>query len=151
MVKKKSDNLEKSQKFIFSSSKMFLFLFFFAAKKCYPLSFPILGGCNLTRALQSSPFLKYENFENYQKLFFLTKIKKRNAFLLFLQIQEISIPTELSSPAHFRIQGGSPERDIHRRSSSSRTVLLLSNKGLLDVEGMRLLRVNKIIHRSHII
>ena len=25
-------------------------------KKCYPLSFPILGGRDLTRALQSSPF-----------------------------------------------------------------------------------------------
>ena len=39
----------KSQKFTF-------FDFFVWKKKCYPLSFPILGGRNLTRALQSSPF-----------------------------------------------------------------------------------------------
>ena len=33
-----------------------MFLNFFAKKKCYFLSFPILGGRNLTSALQSSPF-----------------------------------------------------------------------------------------------
>ena len=43
MVKKS----KKSQKFEF---------FFWPKKKCYPLSFPILGGRDSTRALQSSPF-----------------------------------------------------------------------------------------------
>ena len=32
-----------------------LLLFFFCQKKSYPLSFPILGGRDSTRALQSSP------------------------------------------------------------------------------------------------
>ena len=34
-----------------------------------------------------------------------------NAILLVLPIEEISLRPELSSPARFRIQGGSPERD----------------------------------------
>ena len=56
---KKYKNLKKSQ-------KVFFFPFFsFAEKKCYPLSFPILGGRALTRALQSSPFQKYKNLENF--------------------------------------------------------------------------------------
>ena len=40
----KSENLKKSQKITFFE------------KKCYPLSFPILGGRDSTRALQSTPF-----------------------------------------------------------------------------------------------
>ena len=36
-------------------------------RNCYPLSFPILGGHNLTRALKSSPFQKYKNLEKSQK------------------------------------------------------------------------------------
>ena len=34
--------------------------------QCFPLSFPILGGRDSTRALQSSPFQKYENFKSAQ-------------------------------------------------------------------------------------
>ena len=41
---------------------------------------------------------------------FLPK-KKKNAIPLVLPIEEISLRPELSSPARFRIQGGSPERD----------------------------------------
>ena len=36
-------------------------------KKCYALSFPILGGRDSTRALQPSPFQKYENLKKSQK------------------------------------------------------------------------------------
>ena len=60
MVKKKSENLEnlkKSQKNTLTKNEEKIN---FAEKnkiKCYPLSFPILGGHESTRALQSSPFL----------------------------------------------------------------------------------------------
>ena len=52
---KKLENHEKSQKiskihFFFQQQKKNI------TKKLYPLSFPILGGCDLTRALQFSPF-----------------------------------------------------------------------------------------------
>ena len=56
----KFEILEKSQKITF-----FLNFFIFEReknaekkikKKCYPLSFPVLGGRDSTRALQSSPF-----------------------------------------------------------------------------------------------
>ena len=45
------------KKHFFSKKNLFLTKFvLLAEKKCYPLSFPILGGRDLTRALQSSPF-----------------------------------------------------------------------------------------------
>ena len=50
-------NLKKSlffQNISFFQKK--LFKYFCCLKKCYPLSFTLLGGCDLTRALQSSPF-----------------------------------------------------------------------------------------------
>ena len=60
---KKSENLEKSQKIAKNHLIFFLFIylfyffiFFAEEKKCYPLSFPILGGRDSTRALQCSPF-----------------------------------------------------------------------------------------------
>ena len=43
------------------------FFHFFCRKKCYPLSFPILGGHDSTRALQSSPFRKYEKLKERKK------------------------------------------------------------------------------------
>ena len=53
---KKSENLKNLE----NSLKTTFFIFFFVCrkkeKKCYPLSFTILGGHDLTRALQSSPF-----------------------------------------------------------------------------------------------
>ena len=63
-----------------------------------------------------------KNLKNFQKItFFLKKIWKlwekkislprKNAILLVLPIENISLQPELSSPANFRIQGGSPERD----------------------------------------
>ena len=52
---KKSKNLKKYQKITFFQNS-FDFFFLNAGKKCYPISFPILGGCYLTRALHSSPF-----------------------------------------------------------------------------------------------
>ena len=58
---KKIDNLEKSLKKSFFSSNYYFFFYLPEEKKlpeekCFPLSFPVLGGRNLTRALQSSPF-----------------------------------------------------------------------------------------------
>ena len=58
----KSENLKKSKKIskihFFSKKKKFLKKKILSKKKkkCYPLSFPILGGRDSTRALQSSPF-----------------------------------------------------------------------------------------------
>ena len=43
------------------------------------------------------------------KIYFFTE--KKNGIPLVLPIEEISLRPELSSPARFRIQGGSPERD----------------------------------------
>ena len=69
----KSENPEKSQKI----SKIHFFCNFFSEKKkknrakknrFFPLSFPILGGRDSTRALQSSPFQKYENLKKSQKI-----------------------------------------------------------------------------------
>ena len=45
-------------------------------KKCYPLSFPVLGGHDSTRALQSSLFQKYEKLEKSQKFTFFNNKKK---------------------------------------------------------------------------
>ena len=62
---KKSENLKKSRKisknhfFFLRKSENFEKKIFVAKKKekkCYPLSFPILGILSLTRALQSRPF-----------------------------------------------------------------------------------------------
>ena len=52
---KKSENLKKSLKITlekknYEEEKIAL------KKQCYPLSFPILGGSDSTRALQSTPF-----------------------------------------------------------------------------------------------
>ena len=44
-------------------------------KKCYPLSFPILGGSDSARALQPSPFQKYKNLEKFQKITFFQEKK----------------------------------------------------------------------------
>ena len=59
---KKSENLKKSQKIskksLFFKNLKFLkniFSWRKKKKKCYPLSFPILGILSSTRALQSSP------------------------------------------------------------------------------------------------
>ena len=80
---KKSENPEKSQKI----SKIHFFCNFFSflkkiffqkkKKKCYPLSFPILGGRDSTRALQSSPLQKYENLKNLKNSLFFKKINKK--------------------------------------------------------------------------
>ena len=56
---KKFQKIQKSQKIL--KNPFFCFFlcwtfFFSPKKKCYPLNFPIIGGCNSTRALQSSPF-----------------------------------------------------------------------------------------------
>ena len=42
-------------------------------KKCFPLSFPILGGRHSTRALKSSPFQKYKNLRKSQNITFKNK------------------------------------------------------------------------------
>ena len=52
--------------FIFWRKKMFA-----EKKKCYSLIFPISGGRDSTRPLQSSPFQKYENIKKSQKFTFL--------------------------------------------------------------------------------
>ena len=66
IVNKKNLNIRKnskeSPKSLFPFFSFFFSYFFFFSpppppkKKCYPLSFPTLGGRNLTRAPQSNPF-----------------------------------------------------------------------------------------------
>ena len=53
-IVKKSESLKHYK--IFFPFSFLQFFFPLKNKKYYPLSFPILGGCNFTRALQSSPF-----------------------------------------------------------------------------------------------
>ena len=61
---KKFENTKKYQKV--SKVPFLIFLLnFLAEKKCDPLSFPILGGRNSTRASQSGPFQKYHNLEKF--------------------------------------------------------------------------------------
>ena len=61
-------------------------------------------------------FKKSENFENI----FCSAKPKKNAILLVLPIEDISLQPELSSPPRFRIQGGYPERDEGRRTKDGR-------------------------------
>ena len=61
---------------------------------------------NLEKSQKIIFFKKSESFENI-----LVSPKKNNPILLVLPIEEISLRPELSSQAHFRIQGGYPERD----------------------------------------
>ena len=63
----------------------------------------------MLKNLKKSLFFK--KLEKLRWYFFSAEKKKKNAFLLVLPIEEISLRPELSSPAHFRNQGGSPERD----------------------------------------
>ena len=49
-----------------------------------------------------------------KKKYSFTEEKEKNAIILVLPIEEISLRPELSSPARFRIQGGYPERDGER-------------------------------------
>ena len=65
-------------------------------------------------------FQKSQNFEN---IFFFCQ--KKNAILLVLPIEEISLRPELSSPARCRILGGSPEPDGGWRTEE----ILVSNIG----------------------
>ena len=62
-------------------------------------------------------FKKSENFEN---IFFCRKKTTKNAIILVLPIEEISLRPELSSPPRFRIQGGYPERDEGRTNGNPR-------------------------------
>ena len=70
----------------------------------------------------------------YKKTFFFQKSeekrkekdsKKQNAILLVLTIEEISLQPELSSPPHFRIQGGSTELDGAGQTNEPRKSLCL--------------------------
>ena len=87
---KNPKNLKKSQEITFNFFYIYSF-FYFGTKNCYPLIFPILGGRDLTRALQYSPFQKYKNLEKSQKSpfsYFLLKLspeRKKYAILLVLQ------------------------------------------------------------------
>ena len=85
---------------------------------------------------------KYEkNVKESQKSFFFNKSKffensvfspkKKNAILLVLPIEEISLWPELSTPPCFRIQGGSPERYTRRTEDGGRAEILVSNIGFL--------------------
>ena len=70
-------NLKKSQQFTYNNNKKNTKKIkkknAKKRKKCYPLSFPILGGHNSTRALQSRPFQKYRNLK--KSLFFQKVLK----------------------------------------------------------------------------
>ena len=62
---------------------------------------------------------------NFENIFFLPE---KNAILLVLPIEEISLRPELSSPACFIIQGGYPERDGGEVRTKE---ILVSNIGYL--------------------
>ena len=89
----KSENLKKSQKI--SKIPFFLFIFFwkkkFHKKKCFSLSFLILGGRDSTRALQSnmkiSKYLKKSLILNFffGIFYFAEEKKEKNPILLVFQ------------------------------------------------------------------
>ena len=56
------------------------------------------------KKIKKNFFKKSENFEEEKK--FRRKIKIKNAIILVLPIEEISLQPELSRPLRFRIQGG---------------------------------------------
>ena len=76
---KKSENFQKSQKFTFFIKKKKNCFQKKEEKKCYTLSFPILGGRDSTQALQSSLLQKYKDLKKSQKFTFFFKF-----FLYFL-------------------------------------------------------------------
>ena len=91
--------------------------FFFNNKN--PLCFLMLGIHNSARALQSGQILRekisnklkitfffFKQSDNVEGIFFWQK----NAIILVLPIEEISLWPELSSPVRFRFQGGWYER-----------------------------------------
>ena len=59
----KGQKIGKSQKISKNHNKKIGKKICLHKEKCYPLSFPILGGRDSTRALQSIPFQKYKNLE----------------------------------------------------------------------------------------
>ena len=61
----------------------------------------------------------------------MPKKEEKNALLLVFQYEEDAIQPELSSPARFRFQGGSPERDGGGRRTEEQQEILVSNIGLL--------------------
>ena len=65
-------------------------------KKNFPLSFPILGGRDSTRALQSSPFQKYKNLKKSQKFTFFQK----NLFGNFLDFFVVVIVTNVTTKCY---------------------------------------------------
>ena len=71
--------------------------------------------------------------ETLNILFFFHREKdiKKNAFLLVLPFEDISISPDLSSPIHFRIQRGWSESDERRR----KTEILVSNIGYMGCTG----------------
>ena len=116
---------------------------FFLTKKGYILSFPILGGRNSTRALQSSLFQKYKNLEKSQKITFFQQQKKvgekiaekrrKKCYpLSFLILGGRNLTRALQS-SQFQNPGGVPWAWHSSRSSSM--VLLLSNLGLVFLLG----------------
>ena len=73
--------IQKKSKISKYLKKSFFFNFFvLLCRKCSPLSFPILGGRDSTRAPQSSPFQKYVNLKKSQTITFFQQKKKFKHF-----------------------------------------------------------------------
>ena len=98
--------IKKSKKKILLLNPKFL-RYIFSAKKNNinknVLRFSILGIYNSTRALQSSPILRQKFWKHFKKS--QKKICLKNAIILVLLIEEISLRPELTSPPRFRFQG----------------------------------------------
>ena len=81
---------------------------------------------NTEKKNQKIPFL----FTNLKTLkIFLFSLKTKNAVILVLPIEKISLQPELSSPPRFRREGGYPERYGRTEDGGRRTEILLSNIG----------------------
>ena len=78
---------------------------------------------------------KFQEIKKMSKIceqFYLKKATKKYAILLVLPFEEISILPELSSPTHFRIQGGWSERYKRRRTEDGGLAkVLVSNIGYM--------------------
>ena len=106
MSKKKLKKSQKNPFFFFKKSEIFLTYFFSAKKSSLFLSI-MNTQFNQSSPVEPNPRKKsqkitfFKKSENFNK-----KIAENNSVLLVLPIEEISLRPELSSPAHFRIQGG---------------------------------------------
>ena len=119
----------KSLKFFFFSKQKKSSLFFNIRNTRFDQSSPVQPNPKKTIWIFFKEISKNHFFFKERKNLEICFWRRKNAILLVLAIKEISLQSELSSPACCRVRGA--WRSI--RSSSSRTVFPLSNIGCIQI------------------